>query len=139
MTTGTTFRLPRTGNAPLVFEGELLARDDDRSGSTRWHEIEIYAARKVGAYVLRIRFCSPRCSLESEQSIATPCADARELRETLSAYDPTSFIVGFPAHMLAENAVMRGKVVDIKNDVRRRFEEMVTRVLSSRDEFAEML
>jgi hypothetical protein len=57
-----TFTLTRTGQAPIRFEGELVAEASSRSHEggplqNRWHEIEIFLT-ECGRVLAHVEFCS---------------------------------------------------------------------------------
>lgn len=64
------YNLPRTGNAPVKFTGELLAQGsskaDGGSRSRSWHTVEIYRSRG-GSWIGYGCFTSGRLTGETEQ------------------------------------------------------------------------
>ena len=98
------YTVPRFDEAPLAFEGELLASvsgQHTRPGKTnnRWHEIDLFKTQS-GKYVVAIRFC---CATQHDD----PYEDAevfttpQESLAFLHDYDPVENVRGWP---LAKNA-----------------------------------
>ena len=128
--------LERDGDAPLVFEGELLAEarggDPDRS---RWHELALYRSR-AGNYVLEARYES-RWQGESGAREALVLDGPASLRASLRAYDPLKNVVGYPP-----GAAYAGKQARLETGLRRDYESLVRDLYRSLPEpslFAEVV
>jgi hypothetical protein len=92
-----TIKITRTGKAPLVFEGELIAKAGGRitagKEQNRWHEIAIYQTTG-GRMVCRISYHT-QWEGELEQSEAEE-VEVAALAAYLATYDPTAQCQGFP-------------------------------------------
>jgi hypothetical protein len=135
MNTGTqSFSLARTGDLPLAFEGECLAKATSKRtegpGQNRWHDLTLY--RTAGArYVLCVCYRSQwrdEDDLQWVRSADTPAG----VRDALRAYQPVPDGAGFP-----DGEAFRDKQARMENDLRRRFAVAVTELFDGLDGFAE--
>jgi hypothetical protein len=126
--------LPRTGQAPLTFTGELLAESDGErvagKEANRWHELAVYRTAG-GKYILRIAYRT-RWEGELSHDEAEVVAAPEGVGATLRGYNPTGPVQGFPVgDVYAER---QGRLLA---DVRRRYNAQVSEVLESDPAFAE--
>lgn len=120
------FTLPRTGNQPLRFRGQVLAEGTSRrpdQKDTRWHGAVVYRTA-AGKFVVLARF---RTRWEGEQDddraevVEAPEGVVRTLRE----YDPVPEGIGYPpGDSFAE------KQRRMEADLRARWAALVGRVLA---------
>lgn len=126
-----TITLPRTGDAPLKFAGQLVAESGDNRFAgreqNRWHELALY--RDNGRFVLRVAF---RTNWQGEPSYdwAWVCATPAEVRERLREHDPVPERVGFPP---GEQYAARQQ--SLEQGLRAQYDATVSELLA-RDEFA---
>jgi hypothetical protein len=92
-------RLTRTGDAPLAFNGRILA---DVSGKRlgegdvpRWHDVTIYETA-AGQYVVAIAYRTTGKGDLGRDTLAV-VADRNELRDALKRYDPVAHVQGVPS------------------------------------------
>lgn len=92
------YTLERTGDRPLVVEGDRIAEESSRSpkgwGRARWHEIAVYRTG-AGRYVAHVVYRT-QWEGEVEYAEAIVCDSAAELAAELRAYDPTAHVLGYP-------------------------------------------
>lgn len=131
-----TFSVPRSGNSPLLFEGEQLCHvrgidlwpKDKANPPHRWHEITIYRTQS-GRYVVAIRFhCNPKYDDPYEE--AEVCDTPQDVIEYLTTFDPVDGIRGWTLEKHREQD-RRLRAALVAN-----FETLVSQALSSRPEFA---
>ena len=90
--------LPRTGDAPLVADVDVLAKcSTQRLGGreyARWHALELYQD-VLGPYILRIGYCT---SWQGEHGYdwAARVGDADAVRAARRDHDCTAYVAGFP-------------------------------------------
>jgi hypothetical protein len=99
-----TFKLRRTSNTPLVFQGELLA---EVSGETfqdtggklkhhiRWYEASIYRDRNGSRFYWQIRYRTTWRN-EINHDAAGWCGSVGDLVEAIRAYNPLAPVAGMP-------------------------------------------
>jgi hypothetical protein len=87
-----TYTLRRTGQTPLIFEGEEIAciygRWDDGVEWGRYHNLAVYRT-DTGCYVLSIQYRTD-CEDEQPHDRTMVVQDLGGLEDELAAYDPTS-------------------------------------------------
>lgn len=93
------YKLTRTGNAPLVFDGEIIAESNGRVASgkeqNRWHDLRLYRTTG-GNYVLEIAYIS---QWEGELGTSVAIQVSKEsVLEELQMHDPIEYLQGFPRH-----------------------------------------
>jgi hypothetical protein len=93
------FKLERTGDLPLSFEGERVAQSKGKwhSGKdqNRWHDLAIYRT-KGGRYLLQITY-QTQWQGESDHSQIIDCGDdVTSAVVELKAHDPASHVEGYP-------------------------------------------
>lgn len=128
--TGTKITLPRTGDAPVTFEGELVAEQparftDDRQ---RHHKLAVYRTRD-GSLVLHIHYQTDWKGEEPDDVVGVwqgPRA-AHDLAQYLRDYDPTCRVAGYPP-----GPGFREKQERLLFDIAHRYEAQVGRLLASR-------
>lgn len=119
-----TIDLPRKGNAPLRFRGELLSEADSKTASgpcqNRWHELKLYRLAD-GGYVLAIGF---RSSWQGEAALddAIVCQGIDAVRIALQSHDPNGDYEGYPPgehydekRRRLHDAVLRGYQMAVSN------------------------
>lgn len=130
-----TYTLPRTGDAPLRFSGELIAEaDGERQNGreqNRWHELRVYRSA-VGGYVVAITYRT-RWQGEASRDTVVVRADAAGVADFFRHHDPVAGVRGYPDH-----EQYRDKQARLLADLKERFEGLVSEVLVG-DEFAEDL
>ena len=127
--------LPRSGRAPVQFNGELLAQASSRQSlhsekqHKRWHEITVYQTDS-GKYVVHVAFrCDNR--YDAPHDDIEVCATPADVVSYLSTYHPTAYIRGWPLPQHKEHdARLRQGLTD-------NFEAIVADVLCLYDVFAE--
>lgn len=86
----TDYTLPRTGDSPLTFRGDLIAEADSQArqgpAESRWYEIALYRTAG-GSYVVAVGFRS-RWQGEQDRNTARVFATPAEVRAYLRDYDP---------------------------------------------------
>jgi hypothetical protein len=127
------YRLPRSGDAPLLVTGELVAESDGEriagKEQNRWHELAVYHLED-GRYALAVNYRT-RWQGELGHDLAVIVPDAAGVRRALKEYSPLAQLVGFPAgeHYAERQARLEA-------DIRRRYDAQVSDLLD-REEFAE--
>jgi hypothetical protein len=133
---GGNYTLPRSGRAPLRFQGELLAESEGYRYTgreqTRWHNIAIYRTAG-GKYVVSIQYRT-RYQGETDHDAAEVIAQPSGVEATLREYDPIAIVRGFPA-----NDHYADRQARLQTDIRQRYEAQVSDVLADRPEFAEVM
>lgn len=128
--------LPRSGQAPLVFVGEMLAESDGERVSgreqNRWHELAVYRT-PGGKFVVRIAYRT-RWQGELEHNAAEVCQQPREVATVLRDHNPTAAVVGYPT-----GSGYKDKQARLMADIRGRYEEQISEILASAPEFAERI
>lgn len=90
--------VPRSGKAPLKFEGKLLAEQSGKTATgrdrNRWHDVSIYRS-KGGKYVASVTY---RTVWQGEigHDAAEIFDDGAEAAKWLEAFDPTANVGGYP-------------------------------------------
>lgn len=134
----TTHTIPRTGNAPLKFEGELIAKsvptpDSGKKGKEpkRWHELTLFCTL-TGKYVLAISY-RVEWKGEHDHHYAEVLPDIPSAVRAIQGYDPVAHVIGYPpSEQYAE------KQARLLNELRQTFAVQVSELLN-RDEFAEVV
>ena len=131
------FTLTRTGQAPLKFDGEIVAEASSHLSTgqeaNRWHEVRVYRIDPL-KHVVEVIY---RTCWQGEQDYhwvleaAAPSSVEMRLREI--GCEIAKPVKGYPAggHYAEKQARMLG-------DLQQRFEHLISEVLSG-DEFAETL
>lgn len=128
------FKIDRTGNLPLAFQGEQLAEASTWAqsgpGNTRWHELRIYRSDS-GRYVLEIAF---RTLWENEidRSDAYVLASPVEVAETVEGYRVVPEGIGYPP-----GPAYREKQAALESAIRARFARAASDLYAGLDGFAE--
>jgi hypothetical protein len=95
----TAYKLTRTGQASLAFEGEELAVLNGHWANgqeqNRWHDLAVYRT-SGGNYVLRITYCTQWQGEQSHDEVVVLGQDARGLADALCEYDPIARLQGYP-------------------------------------------
>jgi hypothetical protein len=91
--------IPRSGDSPLRFNGELLASQSSRlvagMEATRWHEMEIYRTDN-GKYVIHLGWRT-QWSREPSQDVALAAGSMQEAQEAIrAALPPIEPLAGYP-------------------------------------------
>ena len=134
----TDYTLPRTGDSPLTFRGDLIAEADSQArqgpAETRWYELAVYRTAG-GSYVVAVGFRS-RWQGEQGRNTARVFATPAEVRAYLRDYDPCdpALWAGIPpgVHAADRRNTMTG------NAIAGAYRAAVSRVLAG-TEFAEVV
>lgn len=91
------YRLERTGERWLVFEGELIAQSDGQWAAgkeqNRWHDLRLYRTAG-GRYVVHVIY---RTKWEGELDYSwAEIATVDEFADVLRSYEPAINVQGFP-------------------------------------------
>lgn len=129
-----TYTLPRSGQAPLRFQGDLLAASNGQWQSgrdwTRWHELAVYRTAR-GQYVVQIGYRT-RYQGELDHDTAVVVDSAAEVCQALTNYNPAGVIRGYPPGQAYEERQSK-----LLADVRARYDAQVSEICSAAPEFAE--
>lgn len=133
-----THTIPRTGNAPLKFDGELVAMsvpaaELEKKGkdAKRWHELSLFRT-STGKYVLVISY-RVEWKGEFDHYYAEVIPDIQSTIRAIQVYDPVAHVIGYPpGQQYAE------KQARLLTELRQRFATQVSELLG-RDEFAEVV
>ena len=130
--------LTRTGNTPLKFQGQLIARsrparDEGKKAKDlpRWNEVALYRT-KAGQWVVAISYCTEWRG-EHGRHLAVVVPDLAAVVKTMQEYDPVAHLSGFPPGEHFEARQRR-----VEEDLRHQYAALVTEVLN-REEFAEII
>lgn len=129
--------LPRTGDAPVTFSGQLLAESEGRMQSgrdhNRYHDVALYRT-DGGSVVVSISYRTiwegeqDRHTVEVADSAAAAVAILRE-------YDPTEPVMGFPPGIAYAEKQAR-----LLRDIETRYDAQVSELLTEHsDLFAERI
>lgn len=92
------YKLPRTGNAPLGFEGEELAKEEGRwyagQEQNRYHNLTLYRTTG-GVYVLAIEYCTQWQGEAGVEEVIT-FEEVRDVVVHLQDFDPCHSLAGYP-------------------------------------------
>lgn len=95
----TTYKLSRTGQAPLVFEGEELARVDGKWSAgreqNRYHNLAVYRTAG-GNYILQVEYITQWQGEQRHDHVIVLGQDLSELANALREYDPCTRVQGYP-------------------------------------------
>lgn len=131
----TAYQLSRTGNAPLAFDGELLAEAGDRQfngrDQTRWFELRLYRTTG-GNYVFA---CAYRTQWQGEANhFHAAQVDPSRIIDAVRGWPWETRVVGFPpAPEYAE------RQEHLLAHLERMFEQAVTELMESVDELVERI
>lgn len=130
-----TITLPRTGDSPLRFQGELLAEAGgprfNGQDINRFHVLQIYRS-DGGRFVVAIEFVS-RWQGEAGANEAHVCRSGDDVRRVLREYEPIGDRVGFP-----DKPEFADRQRRLTTAIREQYDACVSELLS-RDEFATSL
>ena len=128
---------PRTGEAPLAFEGELLAEASGRlvggKGRNRWHGVEVYRTAG-GKYVLAIAY---RTQWQGEQDHreAVVLGSLDEAAEQLRATVPTLHLEGYRTLLAnvspGRESPYRARQADLEAQLTRDWQHLAAEVLET--------
>lgn len=126
-------KLTRTGNVPLAFAGEQLARESGRWHAgveqNRWHEITVYktaAGRVVVAITYRTLWQG-----ETDYHAVEVVDDLRAAAAVLRAYVPAEYLLGYPPAL--EGTQFALKQARLQRSLEDRYRDAVTAVLDALD------
>ncbi len=133
-----THTITRTGNAPLKFHGELVARsaptaesEKKEKGAKRWHELSLFRT-STGKHVLAISY-RVEWKGEYDYYYAEVFSDIPSLIGAIQSYDPVAHVIGYPpGQQYAE------KQARLLTELRQRFATQVSELLAG-DEFVEVV
>lgn len=120
------FTVTRTGRAPLVFVGELIA-EVEGDGDKRWHDLRLYRTQG-GAYVAHVEYRT-RWEGEIETSAAEACDSPEDVERFFLDYDPTAHVLGYPP----TGPQMQVKQDRLLRELRLRYDDQVSRILDAAD------
>ena len=100
------YTLPRTGDRPLAFRGELLAESDgevtDGQHNNRYHALALYRTAS-GRLVAHVAYHTEWVG-EQESSTVYVADTPADLADALKSHNPCSTLVGMPRGMEARQA-----------------------------------
>lgn len=126
--------IPRSGAAPLAFNGDAVASDTTRAhdGPTqnRWHDATIYRTA-AGKYVVAVSYHT--CwQGELEHDYADVADSPDQVPRLLAGYDPLGPVTGYPAHPAYD-----AKRARMAKDLTLAYQAMVGRLLASDPAFSQ--
>jgi hypothetical protein len=129
------YKLERTGQAPLSFEGALIAENEGKWAAgkeqNRWHDLRLYRT-SGGKYVLQIEYCT---QWQGELSYAqAEVVAAENVTDALHEYCPPEHLQGFPR--MQQYADRQSNLLEW---IRQRYEKQVSELLSKIDELSEKI
>jgi hypothetical protein len=131
----TTYTLSRTGDAPVSFEGDLLAEAGGHwlAGRelNRWHSLAIYDI--ANGFVLSISYHT-RWQGETDCDLVFVCNTPTEVKQKIREYNPVPVGIGYPP---ADQ--YRERQSRLETDLRRQYAAAVTELLAGRPEFADRI
>ena len=131
------YQLTRTGDAPLIFSGELLAAAGDRihggQEQNRWHELLLYRTTG-GTYVVGIGYKSTwQGESERFEVHVIPAKHPDEIANILRAYPVAAAVRGYPV-----GGAYAEKQERLLCDLQSTYETLVSDLLAGAgEEFAE--
>jgi len=133
-----TITLTRTGQSPLVFDGELVAAASSHHGGgqqhNRWHEAAIYRT-SAGTYVVAVEYCT-QWQGEQGRHWAVPATDGRAVETILLEIgaESQSLPIGYPIGEAYADRQAR-----MLADLTARYDHLVSELLASWPDFAERI
>lgn len=125
-----TYTIPRSGDAPLKFDGELIATaGSDQFASRelqRWHTLSLY--RTDSRWIVHVAFRS-RWRGESSRDDAYVCDSTEGVRAVLREHEPVGERVGFPP---GDQYATRQRTLE--TEITEQYDHAVSEILA-RDEF----
>lgn len=127
--------LERTGDAPLTFEGELIAESDGKFAAgkeqNRWHDIRLYKTAG-GNYVLAVEF---HTQWQGELPFFFATQTSPEgIVEELRMFDPCSPVMGFPP-----GPQYSDRQQNLMDWIEKRFRNQVSEILKNCEELFETI
>lgn len=123
------FTLNRTGQAPLAFTGELLAKASNRSPhgplQNRWHEITVYRTA-AGKLVAAVGFRTIWQGERDTDTVYVADSDAALVDALTKEFDPSA---GWSGHPLGAHDAER-KNAQLRTSIVGAYAELVSDVLS---------
>lgn len=128
-------KLPRTGNAPLAFDGDLIAESKGRffegCEQNRGHNLSLYRT-EGGQYVIAIHYWT-QWQGEGDHHEAL-VVDRDSVAEELQVYDPCAHVQGFPPI-----EAYAKRQANLLSWIRRRYEAQVSELLDGIEDLAERI
>jgi len=117
--------LTRTGNRPLVFDGERIAAVSSRDrDANRWHDLSLYRTTN-GNFVLSIEYGTIwQGEMEHSDAVIVDSADA--VAQILRTTDPSEHATGMPVY----NDAMRVKEDRRRAELQARYDAAVSELLA---------
>lgn len=131
-----TFNIPRTGQPPIAFEGEVIAfvcgaDAPSKRANPRWHEITLYKT-KTGKYVAHVAFkCDSR--YDTERDDVRICNTPDCVLEWLNSFNPTDNVRGWPLDK------HRTQDERLREKLTAAFKTLITQALAQTSEFSERI
>jgi hypothetical protein len=123
-------RLTRTGDAPLVFSGRVLADVSSKQlgegDVPRWHDLAIYETA-AGQYVVAIGYRTTSKGETGRDTLAV-VVDRSELRDALKRYDPVAHVPG-----ASSGPPLADKQARLVTMMRQQWESLITLALTEVD------
>ena len=117
--------IPRTGELPVEFTGNLLAYDTSQQPKlNHWHEVAVYRTVK-GSYVVHVAFRTS-WKTESPSDWVTVAKSLPDVAAELLDYDPAEGVSGPPQGMLD----WERRQEEVRNAAAERYDTLVSRVLA---------
>lgn len=131
--TAESFRLARTGNRPLVFDGSLISEATSKDhDSSRWHELALYRSG-AGKWVVLVAFCT-RWQGELDHHEAEIFETPELAAAWLRGFVPTANLLGYP-----DGEAYRAKQLRLEKLLIQRFAVAVSELLERVPSFDEMI
>lgn len=128
------FILPRSGQAPLTFAGELVAESDGHwvngRDQNRWHDLAVYQTAS-GKWVAAVAYRT-RWQGETDHHTAVVCDSPAAVAKTLTDYDPAAVVQGYP-----DGNAYADRQAKLCTDIRRRYAAQVSEILAALPDAAE--
>lgn len=122
------YRLPRTGDAPLAITGERIAESDGQHQAgrehNRWHELAVYRIQD-GRYAVQIAYRS-QWQGEIGHDLVEVVASSADVAEVFRRYDPATVVRGYP-----DRDHYRERQAALVADVRGRYQAQVSELLDN--------
>lgn len=133
----TKITINRTGNAPLAFDGELLAEATSHPGDAtnnhlrnRWHDLAVY--RTAGGRYVAVVTYRTRWQGEIEHTAAADLDTPADVATWFRAYSPTDHVTGYPL-----GAAYDAKRQRLHQELTLGYDDALTRLLAADPAFAE--
>lgn len=120
-----TFKLNRSGKAPLKFNGELITESSSSDhNSTRWHEISVYKTDSK-KWVVAVEFVS-RWQGEASKDTVEYFNNPQDIAKYLEEFDCLDGLLGFPA-----GEHYADKQAKLEKDIKTRWGSLISEILGN--------